>query len=185
MLVLILNEELTDDQLKELTKLLKDYNYEINTEPLKIIRDKNMAEDIVQESFFKIVNNLDKILSQERDRKKAYVLRIVKSTTLDFMRKEKHWRKGAISLEDLSVELSSKGLSVEEIIILNEKSLEVEECLHMLSEKDEQIIIAKYYQGYSAQEICKLIGVESESTVRSMIYRAKNRLLAIMKKEMK
>ncbi len=54
----------------------------------EILHDENLAEDAVQQAFLKIINNFQKIHDVKCPQTKSYIVIIIKSISLDMLRRQ-------------------------------------------------------------------------------------------------
>ena len=181
MLLYLLTLGLDDDEKEQITNIYFEYGDLMKAVAFRYFNDINTVKDITQEAFFKIRNNLEKILSLKCNEKRAYIVNIVKSVSLDCIRKENRAKSRTIPLDKINIDIASDELSVEEYIMKEELRISISNHMLNLSEQDIILLKAKYYQGCSTREICEMIGVESESSVRSMILRARKRMFELIR----
>lgn len=121
------------------------------------------TDDILQEVFIKLYQNMDSIKSSEKV--KSWLYSVTKNTIIDYYRKEK---KTEILQDDLYIQ--KNGLSCYD---------EIGECvlgLILKTEKDYAEIIRLYeYKGLSAQEISNILDMPL-STVKSKINRGRKKI---------
>ena len=183
MFLILLTIGLDDNERDLITEIYYDYRDLMKTVALKYFRDENTANDIIQDSFFKIRDKLTKISSLHRNAKRSYIVNIVKNLCIDHIRKYKTEQNHSTSLEISEFELKANDITLDEFLIREERRLSISERMAELSEQDAFLLRAKYYQEYTTAEICELLGIESENTVRSMIYRARKRMLRILREK--
>jgi RNA polymerase sigma-70 factor (ECF subfamily) len=135
-----------------------------------ILHNKEDAEDAVHLAFVKIAENIEKIINPICPKTKSYVVTIAENIAIDLYRK-KH-RHTTIELNE---EIS--GISVE-----YNGSNALTACLLKLPANYREIILLKYYHGYTSKEIAKMLRL-SESNVIKIDQRAKKKLLAFCKEE--
>ena len=173
--------KLDESEKKQITDIYNEYGCLMKIVAMQYFKDSNIVKDVIQESFFKIRDNLKKILSLKCNEKRTYIVNIVKGVSIDYIRKENIWKKHTLPLEGMEAEIASKELSLEEYIIREELRLSISNQMLKLSERDVIVLKAKYYHGCTTREICEMIGVESEATVRSIILRARKRLFKLIR----
>jgi len=129
------------------------------------------AEDITQETFFKVMKQLDKL--KDLDKVKTWILSIARNTAVDIHRREKVKR---LLIEKLSWQPVLKEVSKPlEMIEKNEQWQKVQEALMTLKSHDRTIIICRMLKDYTIQETAEILGI-SEVKVRVDFHRAMTRL---------
>lgn len=161
MLLLYLNQlEDTGDKHKlealynNYAKLMKYYAYQI-------LQDYDKAEDAVHDSFVKIIKCIRKIPDPSLYDAKNLVIRIVKNTAFDMMRKQKHESVQQLEISDFSLANFDVNTVFDEI--------------KELPETYAHILLLKYYYGFSSKEIAVLESIPV-SAVRKRLERAKQKL---------
>lgn len=126
---------------------------------LKSIRDEETAKDIVQESF---ANMWDKRQNVDGKKAKSYLFTAAYHTMIDTIRRD---RKASVGDGFLERTRSHSETYSDLKEILNE-------AIETLSEVQKSVILLRDYEGYSYDEIAKIVGL-NESQVKVYIYRAR------------
>ncbi|MBD1380749.1 RNA polymerase sigma factor [Metabacillus arenae] len=134
---------------------------------LSLTTDKQLAEDIIQEVFSKILLQPEKIL--EINNIKSFLIKCAKNQLIDHYRK----KKPSLFKDDQAIErLLVDNYSANKILEVNE----INEILLKLPSKYSFVIIARDYYGYSYQEISDFLEI-SLVNVKSRIFRARKLFL--------
>ena len=124
---------------------------------VKQIRDDELAKDIVQESFIKLWERVDKI---EYSKAKSWLFTTAYHTMIDIIRKRKFEQK----VDELPQESHSSGYS--DLKYWLDKGLET------LPEIQRSVLLLRDYEGYSYLEIGEILNL-NESQVKVYIYRGR------------
>jgi RNA polymerase sigma-70 factor (ECF subfamily) len=143
---------------------------------LRIVRDPQEAEDIMQESFlsaFVKINTYSGKVSFG-----AWLKKIVINNSLDALKKKK------LRTEELDEELPEKTGEEDEIDrdFTNIRIEDIIEAVHELPDGYRVVLSLKLFEGYDHDEIAEILGISSSSS-RSQFTRAKQKLLLILKKK--
>lgn len=130
--------------------------------------DDDAANDLMQETFMKVWQNLDKFRNQAMI--STWIYRIAVNTCLSWLRVEKRQAKDELT-ENI---IETKG---EEISEKNEQVALLYKCIAQL-EETERIIISMVLDELPYPEIAEISGV-SEGNLRVKIHRIKNKLTEI------
>lgn len=133
--------------------------------------DDESANDLMQETFLKVWQNLDKFRNQASI--STWIYRIAVNTCLSYLRVEKRHPKD--ELTDTIIE--TKG---EEISEKNEQISSLYKCIAQL-EENERIIITMVLDELPYTEIAAISGI-SEGNLRVKIHRIKQKLTEIYNK---
>ena len=130
------------------------------------VKNEQDALDIVQESAYRVIRDLDKL--KERKYLSTWIYRIVINTAIDTLRKKK---RETVSYEDIEI--------VHEDQYKEEDPLEI---LSVLEDKDRALVILKYLVDWKLEEISEALDMNI-STVKSRLYRALKKLKGILEPE--
>lgn len=130
------------------------------------VKNEQDALDIVQESAYRVIRDLDKL--KERKYLSTWIYRIVINTAIDTLRKKK---RETVSYEDIEI--------VHEDQYKEENPLEI---LNVLEDKDRALVILKYLEDWKLEEISEALDMNI-STVKSRLYRALKKLKVILEPE--
>lgn len=134
----------------------------------KILKNEQDAEDAVHNAFLEIAENIEKISHPECPKTRSYVVTIVESKAIDLYRKNQR-RKDEAYLDEL------QGLPVQE-------ARGLEGCILRLPARYREVILLKYYHGFSGREIAQQLGI-SEANAAKLVQRAKQKLQELCEKE--
>lgn len=144
-----------------------------------IVRDKHLAEDVVQESFERIIKKMHLIEKIPIQGLRKYTVLIAKSIAINTISKNRKYKLQPIKDE---VFIEDEKISLENLIIRNEQIGVIRECLNEMDVRYANSIIFRYYYGFSDSETAELLGINSASTVRSLCRRGKNKIIKAMEK---
>ncbi len=124
--------------------------------------NKSEAEDITQEVFIKLYNNIKKIKNEEHI--KAWLIRVTINLSIDYNRN--YWNRNTTSLD-------------ENYKYFDEETKDVFNELKKLTPEYRNIIYLYYYQGYKISEISEILSM-NQNTVSSYLTRARKELKHIL-----
>lgn len=129
---------------------------------LKNLRHEEDAQDVVQSAFEKMWKNRENIVAATA---KAYLFTVAHNQMIDHLRKVKR-----ISLKE---EFNEQ----DKVMDQQQQDLKkiLGEALNRLNETQRSLVMLKDYEGYSYEEIGKIMGL-SESQVKVYLHRARVQL---------
>lgn len=137
-----------------------------------IVKNQDLAEDIFQETFIKVIRSLKRGKYIENGKFVSWVLRISHNLIIDHFRKEK--LKGTISNDNSPVDLfnSSKFSeeTVEDQLVHKQILSEVKELVEELPEDQRQVIYMRHYMELSFKEIADQTDVSINTALGRMRY---------------
>jgi RNA polymerase sigma-70 factor (ECF subfamily) len=149
--------------------LYDNYGGALNTIILKVIPDKELAREILQDVFIKIWKNIE-TYSAEKSKFFTWMARIAKNSAIDATRSKRFKKNTKTDSLDNSVgmfESGSEGIPVENIGL--------KELLKHLDEDHRKIIDLLYFQDYTQTEVEKELGIPL-GTVKTRARRAIQKL---------
>lgn len=139
---------------------------------LLIVRNQELAEDIFQETFIKVIRSLKRGKYVENGKFISWVLRISHNLIIDHFRKEK--LQGTVSNDSLEVDVFNSQKFSDETIedqLVNAQILkEVKELVKELPEDQQQVIYMRHYMDLSFKEIAEQTGVSINTALGRMRY---------------
>ncbi len=145
----------------------------MNTAALAVVGDRAAAEDVVSESFIKIARFAKRYRRQ--DEPMAWILRIVRNTALDYLRKRR--RRAEVSCECL-FDLCDPDSSPEKIVA----SVALEQAMAKLASEERRAIYMRYYLDMTVREIAEAVNLTRSSAER-LLQRAETNLKTFLKSD--
>jgi len=144
-----------------------------------IVKDKYIAEDILQDVFIKTINIIDNNKYNEQGKFLPWILRVAHNLAIDHFRKEK--RNPKITLPDGSDIFNSLRFSedVSDSEVLSKSTKDhLKKIIKSLPDKQREVLIMRHYMKMSFQEIAEATGVSINTALGRMRYA----LIALRKK---
>lgn len=166
----------TDNKL--ISELFAEYKQMMFKIALGILHNKSDAEDVVQDAFLWIINNLDKILQIPCDERGNYFASIIEHRAIDIYR-----RRSNHPTEDLEEQFDlSADERIEEAALSNVTVEEIKNAMNELSDRDYELLYLYLFKQLSPKEISGLTGI-SEGNIREYIRQARKRFAKILRKK--
>ena len=151
--------------------LLLRHKSRVYTAIYLIVKDRYVAEDLLQETFIKAVNTIKSGRYNEEGKFLPWICRIAHNMAIDYFRKEK--RSPEIVLEDgnsvfNSLQFSGNTMELQEIGRENKKWLRL--CVKELPTEQKQVLIMRHFLDMSFQEIADRTGVSINTALGRMRY---------------
>lgn len=136
---------------------------------VRMVADRHLAEDIIQEAFIKAFTGLGSLKNDSAFG--SWIKRMVINLCIDHTRKQK-----LVLVEEKSIGFSEP---LEEAVDDDFDPAVVHELIKKLPDGARQILVLRAVEGMRHAEIGEMLGV-SESTVKTQFFRAKNLLVKMM-----
>ncbi len=151
--------------------LLHRHKSRVFTAIYLIVKDRYIAEDLLQETFIKAINTIRGGRYNEEGKFLPWISRIAHNLAIDHFRKEKRYPE--IILEDGSPLLNSMQFaeeSIEDKQIMKDTATRLRELIKELPEEQKQVLIMRHYLKMSFQEIAERTGVSINTALGRMRY---------------
>ena len=151
--------------------LVDRYHSKVFTTLFLIVKDQDVAEDLLQDVFVKVLHTLNSDKYNEEGKFQPWVMRIAHNLAIDHFRKAK--RYPTILLEDGSNVFNSLSFaedSSEEQRIKDETHAWVRNLIDELPEAQKEVVIMRHYLDMSFQEIAEQTGVSINTALGRMRY---------------
>ncbi|TAF64276.1 MAG: sigma-70 family RNA polymerase sigma factor [Cytophagales bacterium] len=152
-------------------QLLQRHKSKAFTAILLIVKDYYTAEDLLQETFIKIIQTIKGGKYNEEGKFQPWVVRIAHNLAIDYFRREK--RYPVIMMEDgtsLFNNLKFAEESVESLQVREELHSQLKFFIQRLPEKQREVLIMRHYADMSFQEIAKATDVSVNTALGRMRY---------------
>lgn len=148
----------------------------------RMVRDREKAEDLAQETFVRTFNNLDRY---DRSYKfSSWLFKIAYNLTVDHLRRKElktisiHGSPDAVTAdqqEATSVTLESTGETADDRLESLELADQLEEAIGKLREEYRTAILLRHVEGRAYEEIAEIMDIPL-GTVKTYIFRARRQL---------
>ena len=141
-----------------------------------LVRSREVAEDIFQETFVKAITTLQQGRYQNDGKFAAWITRIAHNLVIDQFRIERN--ENAISNDEVEFDLLNDAKLAEGTIenrMVNEQVLkDVRALIDELPDCQREVVFMRYYQDLSFKEISDITGVSINTALGRMRYAALN-----------
>ena len=141
-----------------------------------MVRSREVAEDIFQETFVKAITTLQQGRYQNDGKFSAWITRIAHNLVIDQFRIERN--ENAISNDDVEFDILNDAELSEGTVenrMVNEQVLkEVRMLIDELPDCQREVVFMRYYQDLSFKEIADMTGVSINTALGRMRYAVLN-----------
>ena len=178
----LVDQALSGDQ-KAFCFLLKKHQSAIYHVIFKLVRNKEDALDLVQETFVKAFRSLSSYKKEYR--LTTWLYKIAANCSIDYLRKKKidtfsldkplETKEGSVYME-----VPDWSYNPESDLVSTEKRVTIEEAIESLPNKYKEVVIYRHKEDKSYREIAKILKVPV-GTIKARIFRARE----LLKKKLK
>ncbi|TDQ31525.1 RNA polymerase sigma factor [Zeaxanthinibacter enoshimensis] len=156
---------------KALELLLKKHNQRILSFIYSKVRDRDIAEDIFQDTFIKVIRTLKKGSYSEEGKFLPWVMRIAHNLIIDHFRRNKKMPKYQGNKEfDIFSILSDGELNAERRLIKEQIEADITVLVDQLPEDQKEVLTMRIYKDMSFKEIADITGVSINTALGRMRY---------------
>ena len=171
----LINRTLNGD-MGAFTVLVDRYKYMVFTLAMRMVKNREEAEEIAQDVFLKAYNGLKGFKGGAKF--STWVYKIAYYRSLDYI------KKTGRSIETVSIDaLYDKYLGEEENVVSrleqSEQSETIKDALRLLPGDDGVLITLHYYEELTIREITGIMGI-NENNVKVKLFRARKRLMHLL-----
>ncbi|UCG74898.1 MAG: sigma-70 family RNA polymerase sigma factor [Gemmatimonadota bacterium] len=185
--------ETGDPQLVELCRrgderaaaeLLRRFERPVFSLVYRMVRDRELAEDLAQEAFVRAFNNLGRYDPSYKF--SSWLFKVAYNLTIDHLRKKQldtvsiHGSPSAVTSElqeATAITLESRAERPDELLVSREIGSEIELAIARLRPDYRSAIVLRHLEGRSYEEIAEILDVPL-GTVKTYIHRARKELQA-------
>ncbi|MBD0725752.1 RNA polymerase subunit sigma-24 [Flavobacterium sp. L1I52] len=139
------------------------------------VSDRDVSNDIFQDTFIKVINTLKSNSYNEEGKFLPWVMRIAHNLVIDYFRKNKKmplYRE----TEEFSVFsiITDDSLTIENKLIADQVELDIRKLIEELPEDQKEVLIMRMYKDMSFKEISEITGVSINTSLGRMRYALMN-----------
>jgi RNA polymerase sigma factor (sigma-70 family) len=173
----LIEKALQGDQ-QAFTELVSRHKESVFHVVLRIVRNREAAADLVQETFMKAFSSLHTYRSEYRF--STWLYKIAANASIDYLRKK---RIKALSLDSnietddgtVNLEIADDRPHPDEQLVRQEQRMSIFEAIESLPDKYRRVIVARHQEEKSYEEIAAELHIPV-GTVKARIFRARELL---------
>jgi RNA polymerase sigma-70 factor (ECF subfamily) len=156
---------------KSLEVLINRHNQRITSFIYSKVLDRDITEDIFQDTFIKVIKTLKKGTYSEEGKFLPWVMRIAHNLIIDHFRKNKRMPKfeGNEDFNIFSV-IGDDKLNAEKQIIKDQIDSDLKDLIEELPDDQKEVLLMRIYKDMSFKEISENTGVSINTALGRMRY---------------
>lgn len=167
---------------KAYRELLGRYERPVFSIVYRMIRDREQAEDLAQETFVRVFNHIDRY--DPKYKFSSWIFKIATNLTIDHIRRKElntvsiDGSRNATTAEQIeatAITIISPDENPEELLEAKELGEEIEEAIGKLRPEYRAAILLRHVEGREYQEIAEIMALPL-GTVKTYIHRGRNEL---------
>lgn len=167
---------------KAYRELLDRYQRPVFSLIYRMVRDRELAEDLAQETFVKVFNHIDSF--NPKYKFSSWIFKIASNLTIDSLRKKalptvsldgSRNAQTADEMDATRITVESRDENPEEYLEAKELGQEIEAAIGHLRPEYRTAILLRHVEGRPYEEIAEIMGIPL-GTVKTYIHRARGEL---------
>ena len=160
--------------------LVDRYKDLIYTLVLRVVKSREEAEEVSQDTFLKVFKSLSKFKGDSKF--STWIYRVGYNTCLDRLKKNKREHQ-TVAIDEFTEHQIKTLDNALDNMELEERKQAIQDCLQLLPSKDAYLITLYYFEELSLEEISKIIGVAANN-VKVKLFRSRKKLATILKERL-
>jgi RNA polymerase sigma-70 factor (ECF subfamily) len=174
-------KELTDDMLvadflkgnnQAFDQLLDRHNNRIFNYILHLVKDRDLADDMFQETFVKAIMTIKQGRYTADGKFLSWIMRIAHNIVIDHFRQEKN--EPSVSSDDAQVDFLNRreysDTTIEDVLVERAITDNVRTLIRSLPREQRQVLVMRYYNDLSFKEIAQRTNVSINTALGRMRY---------------
>jgi len=157
---------------KAVDELIHRYQKKVFTYIYFNVRNQQLAEDLFQDTFIKVIKSLEEGKYQDNGRLLSWIVRIAHNLIIDYYRRNK--QLNTCSNDNYEIDLFNSPRyseeTVEQVMVTNQIHDDVRRLVDELPDDQKEIILLRHYGGLSFKEIAEQTNVSINTALGRMRY---------------
>ncbi|HPU63564.1 MAG TPA: sigma-70 family RNA polymerase sigma factor [Mobilitalea sp.] len=168
------NDASWQSSVHEIEALIREYGNDVLRTAYMYVKDIHVAEDIFQEVFIKVYNNLSTFVGNSSI--KTWIIRITINTCKDYLKSA--YNRRVVPMMEYHEETISSELDYNEVEKRDTNHL-IKEAVLSLPAKYRDVVMCVYFNDMSIAEAAKVLDI-AEGTAKSRLARARQKLKDVL-----
>ena len=162
------------------TVLVDGYKDLVFTLALRMVKNREEAEEVSQDTFIKVYKSLNRFKGDSKF--STWIYRVAYNTCLDRLKKNKR-QEYTVAIDEYTEHQVKTLENALDALEEQEKQLAIKKCLEMLPSEDSFILTLYYFEELSLDEISKITD-SNPNNVKVKLFRSRKKLATILKQHL-
>lgn len=172
--------KILDGDTTAFTVLVERYKDLVYTLALRMMKHREEAEEVAQDTFIKTYKSLHKFKGDSKF--STWIYRVAYNTCLDRLKKNKR-QQNTVAIDEYTEHQVKTLDNALDKIEVKEREAAVKACLDLLPSEDSFLLTLFYFEEQSLEEIGQVIGIKPNN-VKVKLFRSRKRLATILKEQL-
>jgi RNA polymerase sigma-70 factor, ECF subfamily len=160
--------------------LVKRYKDLVFTLALRMLKNRDEAEEASQDTFIKVYKSLSKFKGDSKF--STWIYKVAYNNCLDRLKQNKK-KYQHVSIDDFTgIQIASMETALD-AMEQEEYQSKIQRCLQLLPSQDAFLLTLYYFEEHSLEDISKIVGLTANN-VKVKIFRSRKKLAKILKERL-
>jgi RNA polymerase sigma-70 factor (ECF subfamily) len=162
------------------TVLVDRYKNLVFTLALQMLKNREEAEEVSQDTFIKVYKSLNKFKGSSKF--STWIYRVTYNTCLDRIKKLKR-TENTVTIDEFTehqIKTIDNALDAMEV---EERKQAIQKCIDSLPCEDSFLLTLYYFEELSLDEISKIVGIKTNN-IKVKLFRSREKLATILKEQL-
>ena len=160
--------------------LVDRYKDLVYTLSIRMMKNREEAEEVAQDAFIKTYKSLDKFKGESKF--STWIYRVAYNTCLDRLKKNKRTQY-TVTIDEYTEHQVKTIDNALDKIEASEKKQTIQQCIELLPSDDNVLLTLYYFEELSLEEIGKIVGLKPNN-VKVKLFRSRKKLATILKERL-
>ncbi|GGG53930.1 RNA polymerase sigma factor [Bizionia arctica] len=176
----ILINQITEGDTNAFAILVDRYKELVFTLALRMLKHREEAEEVSQDTFIKAYKSLSKFKGDSKF--STWIYKVAYNTCLDRIKKNKR-KYNEVAIDEYTEHQVKTIDNALENMVATERKQAIQDCLYLLPSEESFLITLYYFEDQSLDEIAKVVGLTANN-VKVKLFRSRKKLTAILKERL-
>lgn len=157
--------------------LVNRYKDMVFTLAIRMVKNKEEAEEISQDTFIKVFKSLGKFKGESKF--STWIYSIAYNTCLDSLKKTKRQQK-TVTIDEFTEHQLKSLDNIFDALEQEERINAVQSCMHLLPGEDSFLLTLYYFEELTLDEIANIVNLKANN-VKVKLFRSRKKLASILK----
>jgi RNA polymerase sigma factor (sigma-70 family) len=173
---ILINQILSGDA-NAFTQLVNRYKDLVFTLALRMLKNREEAEEVSQDTFVKTYRSLNKFKGDSKF--STWIYKVAYNSCLDRIKKNKKYLND-VEINEFTEHQVKTVNNAFDALVEEERNQLIQDCLHLLPSDDSFLLTLYYFEEQSLDEIADIVGI-SANNVKVKLFRSRKKLASILK----
>jgi RNA polymerase sigma-70 factor (ECF subfamily) len=176
----ILINQILEGDVKAFTQLVNRYKDLVFTLALRMLKNREEAEEVSQDTFIKTYNSLHKFKGDSKF--STWIYKVAYNSCLDRIKKNKKFQND-VEINEFTEHQIKTMDNAFDVLVEEERNQLIQDCLHLLPSDDSFLLTLYYFEEQTLDEIANVVGL-TPNNVKVKLFRSRKKLTSILKERL-